>query len=330
MRRGRFYKLFLPVILIAALLFSGTAFANDTALTGQAEEQSAAAEPAFTAQDIPAYDSEPYAIINDNEPFFSEDEITTDVFETYSKLDSLGRCGTAYANVCQELMPTEERESISDVKPTGWHNKKYDFVEGRYVYNRCHLIAFELAAENANKQNLITGTRYFNVTGMLPFENMVADYVKETDNHVLYRVTPVFEGDNLVADGVLMEAYSVEDEGDGICYCVFVYNVQPGVEIDYATGENRADGTLTGSEESAAQLAGIGDTAAQTSVSTDYAGSSVSDEEGTYVLNTGSQKFHKLSCSSVPKISDSNRQSYTGSRDKLIEQGYVPCGACKP
>jgi len=329
MRRGRFYKLLLPVILIAALLFSGTAFANDTTLAGQVAEQSAAAETAFTAEDIPAYDSEPYAIIHDNEPFFSEDEITTDVFENYSKLDSLGRCGTAYANVCQELMPTEERESISEVKPTGWHNKKYDFVEGRYVYNRCHLIAFELAAENANKKNLITGTRYFNVTGMLPFENMVADYVKETDNHVLYRVTPVFEGDNLVADGVLMEAYSVEDEGDGICYCVFIYNVQPGVEIDYATGDNWADGTISGSQDRDIQMEVVGDAAAQTSDDTDYT-SSVPDEEGTYVLNTGSQKFHKLSCSSVPKISDSNRKSYTGSRDRLIEQGYTPCGSCKP
>lgn len=189
---------------------------------------------------IPAYSGEPYAIVNGNMPYFTASDLTSESFEYYSDLDNLGRCGTAYASVGTDLMPTEKRGSISKVKPSGWQISKYDFVDGKYLYNRCHLIGYQLTAENANEKNLITGTRYLNVDGMLPFENLVADYVKETDNHVLYRVTPVFEGDNLVASGVLMEAESVEDEGDGVEYCVYVYNVQPGVVINYATGENAA------------------------------------------------------------------------------------------
>ena len=190
--------------------------------------------------DIPEFSDSPYVTINDNVPYFTEDELTTDAFETYSELDDLGRCGVAYANVCQELMPTEDRGEIGQVKPTGWHTVKYDFVSGKYLYNRCHLLGYQLTGENANEQNLITGTRYLNVEGMLPFENMVADYVQETDNHVLYRVTPIFEGDELVARGVLMEALSVEDDGEGICFNVYCYNNQPGVIIDYATGESQA------------------------------------------------------------------------------------------
>jgi len=192
--------------------------------------------PMFTA--IPAYSGEPYAVVNGNIPYFTDSDMTSESFEYYSDLDELGRCGTAYSSVGTDLMPTEKRGSISKVKPSGWQVSKYDFVDGKYLYNRCHLIGYQLTAENANEKNLITGTRYLNVDGMLPFENLVADYVKETENHVLYRVTPVFEGNNLVASGVLMEAESVEDAGDGVEYCVYVYNVQPGVEIDYATGEN--------------------------------------------------------------------------------------------
>lgn len=192
---------------------------------------------------IPEYSGNAYVTINDNIPFFTKEEITTSVFENYSEQDSLGRCHVAYANICKELMPTEERGKIGNVKPAGWHSTTYDFVEGKHLYNRCHLIGFQLAGENANEKNLITGTRYFNVVGMLPFESIVADYVEETNYHVLYRVTPVYEGDNLLADGVLMEAYSVEDEGDGICFNVFVYNVQPGVIIDYKTGDSHPSDT---------------------------------------------------------------------------------------
>lgn len=188
--------------------------------------------------DIPVYGGEIYVEINGNVPYFSEEELTTDSFEEYSDLDALGRCGTAFACVGTDIMPEEERGEIGQIKPSGWHTVKYDVVDGKYLYNRCHLIAYELTGENANEKNLITGTRYFNVQGMLPFENKTAKYVKDTDNHVLYRVTPLYEGDDLVARGVLMEAYSVEDEGEGICFCVYVYNIQPGVDIDYSSGES--------------------------------------------------------------------------------------------
>ena len=190
-------------------------------------------------EDIPEYTNQPYVEINNNTPFFNEDDLTTESFEKYSELDSLGRCGVAYANVSIETMPTEKRGSIGQVKPSGWQTKKYDFVDGKYLYNRCHLLGYQLTGENANEKNLITGTRYMNTEGMLPFENMVADYVKETKNHVLYRVTPIFEGDDLVAKGVLMEAMSVEDQGLDIEFNVFVYNVQPNVTIDYATGKSQ-------------------------------------------------------------------------------------------
>lgn len=189
---------------------------------------------------IPEYSEKTYVEVNHNQPYFTDDELTTEPFEVYSELDLLGRCGVAYANVCQELMPTKERGQIGKVKPSGWHTVKYPgVIKDLYLYNRCHLIGFQLAGENANEKNLITGTRYLNVEGMLPFENEVADYVDETNHHVLYRVTPIFTDDNLVADGVLMEAYSVEDSGEGVSFCVFVYNVQPGIEIDYRTGESR-------------------------------------------------------------------------------------------
>ena len=190
---------------------------------------------------IPAYGGAAYVELEGNEPGFTKEDMTLEAFETYSELDDLGRCGAAYANICPELMPTEEREAIGNVKPTGWVSAKYDCVDGKYLYNRCHLIGFQLAGENANRQNLITGTRYLNVTGMLPFENEVADYVQRTDNHVLYRVTPVFQGTELVARGVQMEAMSVEDHGAGVSYNVYLYNVQPGIEIDYATGDNWLD-----------------------------------------------------------------------------------------
>ena len=187
---------------------------------------------------LPEYSGQPYVILNDNQPEFTEEDYSTASFEWYGDLDSLGRCTLTYANVGTDLMPTEKRGSISHVKPTGWHTTSYDNVDGKSLYNRCHLIGWQLTGENANKKNLITGTRYLNVEGMLPFENMIADYVKETNNHVLYRVTPIFSQDNLVADGVEMEAWSVEDEGEGICFHIFAYNVQPGIEIDYATGES--------------------------------------------------------------------------------------------
>lgn len=198
-----------------------------------------------TLSNIPAYSGEAYVELNNNVPSFKKSELTEKAFEKYSELDDLGRCGVAYANVCTETMPTEERGAIGMVKPTGWQTVKYDNVDGKYLYNRCHLIGYQLTAENANEKNLITGTRYLNIEGMLAFENMVADYVEATDNHVLYRVTPIFKGDNILASGVQMEAYSVEDKGKGVCFNVYCYNVQPGITIDYSDGSSQlADGTI--------------------------------------------------------------------------------------
>ena len=268
--------------------------------------------------------TEPYKIVNNNVPYFTDDEITTKAYEKYSELDSLGRCGVVMACVGRELMPKggEERESISSVTPSGWEQAKYDseLVDGGFLYNRAHLIGWQLTAENANKRNLITGTRYFNVDGMLPFENLVADYVRETGNHVMYRVTPDFEDSNLVATGVTMEAYSVEDNGDGVQFCIYVYNFQPGILIDYATGKSRLDdgtGTPTpdagGTDEGEKDDTGTGEPI-----------------ETTYILNTSSKKFHDPDCAGAATMKEENKQTYTGSRDDLIDEGYTPCGTCKP
>ena len=288
---------------------------------------------AFSLREIPAYSGTPYTEVNGNQPYFTAEELTTQSFETYSELDSLGRCGMAYANVGQDLMPTEPRGEIGAVKPTGWHLVKYDNVDGKYLYNRCHLIAYMLAAENANPQNLITGTRYLNVQGMLPFETKVCDYVKNTGNHVLYRVTPIFDGDNLLADGVLMEAYSVEDAGEGICFCVFAYNVQPGIGIDYATGDNWAEGS--GTYQSTAAPAAVETPAPQpetdTAVQITPESSAPQESQGiTYVLNTNTKKFHYPTCSSVDDMKEKNKQIYTGSREEVINMGYAPCKRCNP
>ena len=288
---------------------------------------------AFSLREIPAYSGTPYTEVNGNQPYFTEEELTTQSFETYSELDSLGRCGVAYANVGQDLMPTEPRGEIGAVKPTGWHLVKYDNVDGKYLYNRCHLIAYMLAAENANPQNLITGTRYLNVQGMLPFETKVCDYVKNTGNHVLYRVTPIFDGDNLLADGVLMEAYSVEDAGEGICFCVFAYNVQPGIGIDYATGDNWAEGsgTYQSTVASVAEETPAPQPETDTAVQITPESSAPQESQGiTYVLNTNTKKFHYPTCSSVNDMKEKNKQIYTGSREEVINMGYVPCKRCNP
>jgi DNA-entry nuclease len=288
---------------------------------------------AFSLREIPAYSGTPYTEVNGNQPYFTEEELTTQSFETYSELDSLGRCGVAYANVGQDLMPTEPRGEIGAVKPTGWHLVKYDNVDGKYLYNRCHLIAYMLAAENANLQNLITGTRYLNVQGMLPFETKVCDYVKNTGNHVLYRVTPIFDGDNLLADGVLMEAYSVEDAGEGISFCVFAYNVQPGIGIDYATGDNWAEGsgTYQSTVASVAEETPVPQPETDTAVQITPESSAPQESQGiTYVLNTNTKKFHYPTCSSVDDMKEKNKQIYTGSREEVINMGYVPCKRCNP
>ena len=289
------------LLLLLALLFGGCSYVQSGLDTQAVQENT---QKSYESTDIPAYAGNSFVILDDNKPAFSkQDRERTDAFETYSDLDELGRCGVAYANICKELMPTEERGAIGMVKPTGWHTVKYDNVEGKYLYNRCHLIGYQLAGENANEKNLITGTRYLNVTGMLKFEDRVADYVKATDHHVLYRVTPVFEGDNLVATGLEMEAYSVEDCGKGVSFHVFVYNIQPGITIDYATGESWTDDSKT--EEN-------------------------TEAEDGYVLNTNTHKFHKENCESVRDIAGSNKEVYTGNREDLINMEYEPCKRCKP
>lgn len=254
-----------------------------------------------TQNDFPPFSGEPYVIVNNNKPMFAAEDLDTDAYEFYSELDRYNRCGYAMACVGIETMPTEDRGSIGQIRPTGWQTVKYDFVDGKYLYNRCHLIGFQLTGENANERNLITGTRYLNVEGMLPFENLIADYVKETGNHVLYRVTPIFEGNNALASGVLMEAKSIEDDGSGVLFCVYAYNNQPGVVIDYATGESALDEEAFNNGES-----------------------------GTYILNTNSKKFHAEDCGQAAGIKSANRQDYTGSRELLILQGYQPSGCCNP
>ena len=297
----RCFACLLSGVLVLSLLLSGCGL-------GLPQENQQASAVSVSLEEVPAYSGSPYVELDGNQPGFSLEERTTDSFETYSTLDALGRCGPAYACIGQDLMPTEDRESISSVRPTGWVQAEYDFVEGGSLYNRCHLIGFQLTGENANEENLITGTRYMNVEGMLPFENMVADYIKETGNHVLYRAIPIFEGENLVASGVVMEALSVEDEGEGVCFHVYVYNVQPGVEIDYATGESWETGDSAFSAlESQAE-----------------------EQEADYVLNTSSKKFHRPDCSSVDSMSEKNRQEYHGTREELVARGYEPCGSCNP
>ena len=312
-----------------------------SASQGQQTESSAPAEittaSSFSLSDVPAYSGKAYTSVNGNVPYFTAAELTTTSFETYSDLDTLGRCGVTYACIGQDLMPTKERGSIGMVKPTGWHTVKYDFVDGKYLYNRCHLIGYQLTGENANEKNLITGTRYLNIEGMLPFENMVADYVKETDQHVMYRVTPVFEGDNLLAAGVLMEGKSVEDNGEGVLFCVFAYNVQPGVSIDYATGESSADGTIVNDTSAQEEIKQSTSTSVQQEETQQPADTSVtqqetsqSEETQTYVLNTNTHKFHKPGCYSVEKIKPENYAEFTGTREEAIAYGYDPCKNCNP
>lgn len=285
------------IFLMLCLFFAGCDLPVDTENTSAP----ASTKETATLTDIPEYSGKPYITIHDNQPDFTDADLTTEAFENYSDLDDLGRCGVAYANICMDLMPTEERGSISQVKPSGWHSVRYDNVDGKSLYNRCHLIGWQLAGENANEKNLITGTRYLNVDGMLPFENMIADYVKETNNHVLYWVTPIFNGNNLVASGVEMEAMSVEDRGEGILFHVYCYNVQPGITIDYATGDSYL--TSTKSEETG---------------------------DSTYILNENTMKFHTPDCLSVQKMNPNNRKEYTGNRQDLLDQGYEPCQQCHP
>lgn len=295
---------------------------------------------------IPAYDGKAYVAVNNNEPFFTDSDMTTTAFENYSDLDSLGRCGVAYANICKEIMPTEERGKIGMIKPSGWHTVKYDVIKDRYLYNRCHLIGYQLAGENANPKNLITGTRYLNVEGMLPFENLVADYVNNTGNHVLYRVTPMFSGSNLVANGILIEAKSVEDNGGGILFNVYCYNVQPGVGINYENGDSWLDGTTpqeqsaqtdtsqnegsqssngggAGESGSSSSITGSASSGSDSSAAENSVSDSSNSETMVHITATG-KKYHRAGCRTLKK-SDTEV-----TLDEAKSMGLSPCGICNP
>lgn len=317
-----------------------TANENENTTNEENKSESESAKNGYTKADIdkaisevPAYSSEAYAVVNNNIPFFNDTDLTTKSYESYSNLDSLGRCGVAVSSIGKDIMPTENRGNIGSIKPTGWHSVRYDGIDGNYLYNRCHLIGYQLTGENANEKNLITGTRYMNVTGMLPFENMVADYIKETNNHVLYRVTPVFEGDNLLTSGVLIEAKSVEDDGAGIEFNVYCYNVQPGVTIDYATGESSGPefkGSSSSSETNAANKETSTTTTVVNTDSKTESNTNTNTNTTTYILNTNTKKYHRPSCGSVSTIKESNKQTYEGTSEELDLKGYEPCKRCNP
>ena len=300
----------LALILVISLAFSGCSFLD--AILGEPEAP-------ISLDEIPEFSGEPYVVINGGVPFFTEDEITTRSYEIYAELDALGRCGVAMACIGRDIMPTEDRGSISNVKPTGWVQAQYDCVSGGNLYNRCHLIGYQLTGENDNEKNLITGTRFMNWDGMVEFENMIADYIKDTGNHVMYRVTPIFKDYDLVARGVLMEAYSVEDNGEGIQFNVYCYNNQPGVVINYFDGTSY----LEGDTPPAADENGSGG-------ATDSDPDGNEDGEITYILNTNSKKIHLPDCSSAASTKPENKAETTKSLAELLEDGYTACGVCKP
>ena len=301
----RFRLSLIALFLVLCSLFASCNTSFDSTTETPAPTYTQTTPQPFDYLNLPDYSGKPYIPINNNVPYFTNDESTnTGSYEHYAPLDALGRCGVTMACIGRDLMPTEDRESISHVYPSGWVQATYD---GAYLYNRAHLIGFQLTGENDNPKNLITGTRYFNVNGMLTFENMVADYIKETNNHVLYRVTPIFVGNELVARGVLMEAWSLEDGGDGICFNVFVYNVQPGIEIDYATGKSHPAGEAVTPEPDNGE-----------------------GEKQDYILNKNSGTFHSPNCTLVSRMNAENKQYITATHDEMIEDGYSPCGTCKP
>lgn len=323
------FKLTLSALLLSCLLLISGCSAAELTTKANAESvsestsdiQSLAVDSSLKLEEIEEYNGkDAYVTINDGEPDFG-DFYSTESAEYYSELDKLGRCGVCVANVGKDLMPTEKRGSIGQVKPSGWKTVKYSSVDGKYLYNRCHLIGYQLSGENANEKNLITGTRYLNTEGMLPFENMIADYVKETGNHVLYRVTPIYDGDNLVASGVQMEAKSMEDDGEGILFNVYCYNVQPNITIDYATGdshESKNASSEVSNESSAVENGG------------EESSESSNSNEKSFVLNTNTKKFHRPSCKSVNDIKPENRQDVTDTAEDIENQGYSPCKKCNP
>lgn len=305
-------KILQAAFLTAVLALSGCVSVSTPSPSGKSihevpvrnTEAVTSAEKQVSLSDIPAYSGEAYTVINNNVPYFKDSDLTTESYEFYSDLDNLGRCGPAMASIGKDLMPTEKRGSIGMIRPTGWHTVTYDGIEGKHLYNRCHLIGYQLTGENANEKNLITGTRYMNTEGMEPFENMTADYIKETGHHVLYRVTPIFKDNNMVASGVLMEAESVEDQGKDLEFCVYCYNVQPGITIDYSTGDSRKADSRS-------------------------AGKSDPVSSAPYIGNRNTMVFHYAWCSSVTDMKDTSKVPFSD-RQQAVSAGYTPCHKCNP
>lgn len=310
MVRLRSAALLLAVLLLACGAASGCSFlgGEDFRPSLEYDIDRLVAQSEEAARQAPAYSGDPSVELAGDVPAFSADEITSQSFEDYWPLDSLGRVTGAFACVGWETMPTQERGDIHEIHPTGWEQRRYSWVDGGALYNRCHLISHSLGAEDANERNLMTGTRSMNVAGMQPYEMEIVDYIRETGNHVMYRVVPVFSGDNLVADGVHLQAQSVEDGGEGVSFNVYCYNVEPGVWIDYATGENGPDGTEGDAKGPAAE----------------------SVPSSKYVLNTKSMRIHRADCEAVASMSDQNKEPWDGTVREARAQGYSSCGICNP
>ena len=343
----------LLTLLVAGGLWTGVEAA---AFVGNPETVYAAEtkDTSVDFSEIPEYQGEATVEINQNKPFFEKEEITDSSYLKFVPLDTNGRCGAAEACLGKDTLATKERGEIGEIKPSGWQTVKYDGIDGNYLYNRCHLLAYSLSGENANEKNLITGTRYLNISGMQPFEEKTLDYIEQTGNHVMYRVTPIYKDKELVARGVLMEAKSVEDDGKGVCFCVYCYNVQPDITIDYLTGESKKEEPSEKPEEKKEEAAESaeqekktdeGEAAKQATEETPE--NAVQSETAQvveepqavaapqanaqqYILNTNSKKFHYPSCGSVAKMKEKNKQDFYGTREEVIAAGYSPCGNCHP
>ena len=307
--------------------------AQDEQDPADSEESSAEGSHAIDPDKLPEWDGEPSIEINGGDPSFTDSELSAikkQTEEDLSALDDQGRCGDVSACVSSETMPEGERDSIGMIRPAGWHLVKYDFVEGKYLYNRCHLIGWQLTGLNAEERNLITGTRYLNVDGMLPYENQVADFAESSDLHVAYRVEPVYKGDELIARGVHIEAESIEDKGESLAFNVYCYNVQPYVDIDYKTGESTADSDAPDSAESSDSSANQSGSSSGSGSSQNAGAGSQDSTEQTYILNTNTKRYHLQGCRSLSQMKDKNKRTFHGSKKELSRMGYQPCGNCNP
>jgi len=339
------FPVVLPFILMVLFLrFYTSAFGYTSSVKPVIQER-VKSSGKVSLSEIEEYKGIPFVLLNDNVPSFSEKDFVTSSYIAFSKLDSIGRTGTGMACLGKDTLPVEARGQIGDVRPSGWHTVRYDdLIEDRFLYNRCHVLGYQLSGDNATPENLFTGTRYLNIESMLFFENRVATYLRENDgNHVLYRVTPVYEEDNLVASGVQMEAYSVEDQGEGICFNAYVYNVQPGILINYANGESERDphykpdgvisaaaaySMLTGTE--VLRLEPVSSMSEEADVRTIPTEPVANEKETTYILNTNTKKFHYPECKSVDDMKEKNKKSFSGTREDAINAGYKPCKRCNP